>query len=120
MTSGSTPPIGARLARAIVDRAWFVLALWLLCVVPAVHFAWSVRSDNSPGRLIVEGDEDYRQTKAFQKIFPEGQYVVLLAEADDPFAPGVLARVDALESALRSVPRVKPLSALTIYRQMHA
>jgi len=55
----------------------------------------------------------------FQKIFPEGQYVVLLAEAEDPFAPAVIERVEALETALRNVPKVRPLSALTIYRQTH-
>ena len=103
----------------VVDHAWVVLAFGLLCVPPAVYYALSVRSDNSPDRLIVEGDEDYQQTRAFQKIFPEGQYVVLLAEAQDPFAPEALARVEALETALRAVPNVKPLSALTIYRQVH-
>jgi len=110
---------GARLARFVVDHAGIVLALWLVASLGAVHFALSVQSDNSPDRLIVEGDEDYKQTRAFQKIFPEGQYVVLLAEADDPFAPAVLTRVMALESALAAVPKVKPLSALTIYRQTH-
>ena len=103
----------------VVDHAWIVLAIWLLCVPPALYFALSVRSDNSPDRLIVEGDDDYQQTRAFQKIFPEGQYVVLLAEADDPFAPAALAKVEALEQALRGVPKTKPLSALTIYRQIH-
>ena len=109
----------AGLARAIGNRAWWIIALWLICIPPALHFALSITSDNSIDRLIVEGDEDYQQTRAFQKIFPEGQYVVLLAEADDPFAPEVLARVQALEHALGGVPNVKPLSALTIYRQTH-
>ena len=118
-TPGSSSSRGARFARVIVDRAWLILAFWLLCAPPAVYYALSVRSDNSPDRLIVEGDEDYKQTRAFQKIFPEGQYVVLLAEAGDPFAPEALARVAALENALRAVPKVKPLSALTIYRQTH-
>ncbi len=39
-------------------------------------------ADALPDRLIVEGDEDYQQTRAFQRMFPEGQYVVLLAEAE--------------------------------------
>ena len=116
---GSLPSKGARLARVIVDHPWIVLAIWLVLAPGALYFALSVKSDNSPDRLIVEGDEDYQQTRAFQKIFPEGQYVVLLAEAGDPFTPEALLRVEALEGALRAVPKVRPLSALTIYRQIH-
>jgi uncharacterized protein len=116
---GTSSSFGARLARAVVDHPWIVLAIWLALAPGAAYFALSVKSDNSPDRLIVEGDEDYQQTRAFQKIFPEGQYVVVLAEADDPFAPEALKRVEALEKALRDVPKVKPLSALTIYRQLH-
>jgi predicted RND superfamily exporter protein len=94
-----------------------VLAIWLLLAPAAAYFALSVQSDNSPDRLIVEGDEDYQQTRAFQRMFPEGQYVVLLAEASDPFAPEALTRVTALEKAVAAVPKVRPLSALTIFRQ---
>jgi predicted RND superfamily exporter protein len=119
MPGNSSSSRGARLARTIVDHPWIVLAIWLVLAPAAAYFALSVKSDNSPDRLIVEGDEDYQQTRAFQKIFPEGEYVVLLAEAEDPFTPGALARVDELEQALRAVPKVNPLSALTIYRQTH-
>ena len=105
---------------AIVDHPWLVLLVWLLLVPPAVFFALRVQSDNSVDRLIVSGDADERATRQFRTLFPEGDYVVFLAEADDPFAPAVLRRVDALEAALRAVPHVKPLSALTIYREAHA
>jgi predicted RND superfamily exporter protein len=110
---------GIRLARAVVDHPWIVLAIWLLCAPGAIYYALSVKSDNSPNRLIVETDEDFQQTRAFQKIFPEGQYIVVLAEAVDPFTTMTLQKVAALEEALRAVPKVKPLSALTIYRQTH-
>ena len=119
MPDGSSPSRGARWAAAVVDHPWIVLAIWLVVAPAALYFALSVKSDNSPERLIVEHDEDYQQTRAFQKIFPEGQYVVLLAEAADPFTPEALRRVDELERALRAVPKVNPLSALTIYRQVH-
>jgi predicted RND superfamily exporter protein len=102
-----------------VGHPVIVLAIWLLLAPAAAYFALSVTSDNSPDRLIVEGDDDYQQTRAFQKIFPEGQYVVLLAEAGDPFTPEALARAAALEKAVSAVPKVRPLSALTIYRQTH-
>ncbi len=117
---GSSSSPRARLARAIVDHPWIILAFWLVLAPGAAYFALSVKSDNSLDRLIVAGDQDYKQTRAFQKIFPEGKYIVLLAEADDPFAPAALARVESLEKALREIPKVKPLSALTIYRQLHS
>ena len=119
MTPGPSSSFGARLARLIVDHPVVVLVIWLVLAPGAAYFALSVKSDNSPDRLIVEGDEDYQQTRVFQKIFPEGQYVVMLAEAADPFSPEVLTRVTELETALGKVPKVRPLSALTIYRQTH-
>jgi len=119
MTPGPKSQRSARLARAIVDHPVLVLAFWLVLAPVALYFALSVTSDNSPDRLIVETDDDYQLTRSFQKIFPEGQYVVVLAEAKDPFAPEVLQRVTDLEQALRGVPNAKPLSALTIYKQTH-
>jgi uncharacterized protein len=105
--------------RAVVSHPWLILLAWSILLPPAAFFALRVQSDNSVDRLIVAGDADYRETRAFQKIFPEGDYVVLLAEAPDPFTPDVLERVEAIEAALRAVPHVRPLSALTVYRQVH-
>ena len=119
MTPGASPSWGRRIAGAIVDHPKIVLALWLVLIPFAAHLALQVESDNSPERLIVEGDADYRLTRAFQAIFPEGEYIVVLAEAPDPFAPEALARFETLEQALRGVRGAKPLSALTIYRQTH-
>jgi len=118
-TPNRPPSRGARIARALIDHPWRAILPWLLAAPLALHFALLVTSDNSPGRLVVADDDDYQQTLAFQKIFPEGEYVVVLAEAPDPFAPEVLARVAAIERALRRVDKVKPISALAIYEQVH-
>ena len=108
MPDGSSPSRGARLAAAVVDHPWIVLAIWLVVAPAALYFALSVKSDNSPDRLIVENDEDYQQTRAFQKIFPEGEYVVLLAEAADPFTPEALRRVEELERSASRRPEGEP------------
>ena len=93
-----------RLSRmTLVGSIGLTLAIWLVAVPAAAYFALTVASDNSPERLIVENDEDYQQTRSFQKIFPEGKYVVLLAEAEDPFTPEALERFEDLERALRAV-----------------
>lgn len=113
-----TGPV-ASFARAVVAHPWLVLLAWLVLVPPAVVSALRVTSDNSVDRLIVQGDADSKETQAFQKIFPEGDYVVVLAEAPDPFAPAALRRVERIESALAAVAGVRPLSALAIYRQVH-
>jgi len=118
-TPTRSPSLGARLARLVVDRPWLAILPWLLAAPLAVRFALGVPADNSPGRLIVPDDEDFRQTQAFARIFPEGEYVVLLAESPDIFSPEALERVAAIEKALARVPAVKPISALTIYEQVH-
>lgn len=118
-TPGRSAPRGAGLARAVVRHPWWILAAWLIVAPFALRSALSVPSDNSPARLVVADDEDARETRAFQKIFPEGEYVVLLAEADDPYTPAALAKVAELEAALRKLPKVKPLSALTVYKETH-
>jgi predicted RND superfamily exporter protein len=108
-----------RFARAIVRHPWIIVGVAALLLVPAVPLALRVESDNSVDRLIVEDDADARETRAFQSIFPEGDYVVLLAEAQDPFDPAVLRRVEEIEAALaRLGETVRPLSALTIWRQV--
>ena len=107
-----------RFARAVVRHPGIIVVFAALLVLPAASLARRVESDNSVDRLIVADDADAKETRAFQSIFPEGDYVVLLAEAPDPFAADVVRRVEEIEAALsRLGERVRPLSALTIWRQ---
>ncbi len=105
--------------RVIVAGRWWLVGVYALLFPLAIGLALRVESDNSIARLVVESDPDYRDTAAFQALFPEGEHVVLLAEAPDPFAPETLAKVAELESRLARVRRVEPFSALTIYRRTH-
>lgn len=118
-TPNRSPSRGARIARALIKHPWVAIVPWVIVLPFALRLALSVPADNSPGRLIVSDDDDYQQTRAFERIFPEGEYVVVLAEAPDVFAPDALARVLAIERALARVPKVKPISALTIFQQVH-
>ena len=79
-----------------------------------------VAQDNSLDRLIVPSDPDYIATRAFEEVFGASEFALLLAETDDPFAPEVLARVDAIERALQAVPNVAANSALSIFRRTRA
>src|SRR5262245_12906868 len=106
-----------RFARGVVRHPGLVLALFALLLIPAAVLGFRVKSDNSVDRLIVADDADAKETRAFQALFPEGDYVVLLAEAADPYDPAVLARVEEIERALSAIgTSVRPLSAVTVWR----
>ncbi len=114
-------PVSPRLQalfRFVVARRWWTVALYALLFPAAIGQALRIETDNSIARLIVQSDPDFQANLAFQRLFPEGEQVVLLAEAPDPFDPGALARVEEIERRLREVPRVGVISALDIYRRV--
>jgi predicted RND superfamily exporter protein len=91
------------------------VALYALLFPLAIGQALQVPGDNSIERLVIQSDPDYRDNQEFQRLFPEREQVVLLAEAPDPFAPAVLARFEAIEKRLGALPHVHPYSALTLF-----
>src|SRR5262245_14397691 len=113
--NGTESPALVRLFRVVVARRLWFVALYALLVPVAIRQALDVPGDNSIDRLVVESDADYRDNQEFQRLFPEREQVILLAEAPDPFEPVVLARVEAIEKALAAIPRVRPFSALALY-----
>lgn len=113
-------PLPSRLERSfarILRARWIFVALYALLLPPSVFYAIRVGQDNSLDRLIVPGDPDFVATRAFQEVFGADEFALLLAEADDPSAPEVLARIDAIEHALAQIPNVVPNSALSIFRR---
>ncbi len=115
-SSGRLERIFVRILRA----RWLVVTLYALLLPPSAYFALRVGQDNSLDRLIVPSDPDFIATRSFQQVFGAGEFSLLLAEVEDPFAPEVLARVDAIEVALKAVPKVSPNSALSIFRRTQA
>jgi uncharacterized protein len=106
-----------RVFAGIIRARWFVLAVYAVLVPLSAFQAVKVGQDNSLDRLIVPSDPDYLATRAFQQVFGQGEFALLLVEAADPFAPAVLERIDRLEHALAQIPRVQPNSALSIFRR---
>jgi uncharacterized protein len=104
----------------VVRKRWLVLALYALILPPSAYYATKVGQDNDIQRLMVPNDPDFVATRAFQQVFGTGEYAVLLAEAPDPFAPAVLARLDAMELGIAKIPRVQESSALSVYRHAKA
>jgi uncharacterized protein len=106
-----------RVFARIIRALWIVLAVYALLVPASAFQAVKVGQDNSLDRLIVPSDPDYMATRAFQQVFGQGEFALLLVEAPDPFAPAVLERIDSLERALAQIPHVQPNSALSIFRR---
>src|SRR5262245_48033976 len=114
----SVSPVLRKLFRFVVGRRFLVLACFALIAPVAVVRALRVESDPSIARLIVGTDPDFRANQEFQALFPEGEQVVLLLDAPDPFAPQALARLEDVERRLQAVPRVRTISALALYERM--
>jgi predicted RND superfamily exporter protein len=85
----------------------------------SIHYAMRLHSSAAIGSLVVPSDPDYVATRAFQKIFPESQVVLLLLEFEHPLEPGAIAEADAVARAARTVPGVTVFSPLEIYRRTH-
>jgi len=102
---------------SIVKARWLVLVLYAVLLPPSIYFAVQVNSDNSIDRLISADDPERVANREFEKVFGAGEYAVLLIEADDPFAPAVLERMNRIEQGLRDLPQVQVNSALSIYRR---
>ncbi|HXC51058.1 MAG TPA: MMPL family transporter [Candidatus Limnocylindrales bacterium] len=116
-------PDTGRLQRAfdaILRSSRLILAIYAVLLVPSVYYAVRVGQDNSIDRLIVADDPDAIATREFEKVFGSGEYAILLAEADDPLAPGAIAKIDAVERALADIPAATSNSALSMYRRAKA
>jgi predicted RND superfamily exporter protein len=105
--------------RGVVRMRWLIVALYAALCVPAAYFAISVKQNNALDRLIVPTDPDLQGARAFEKVFGAGEYVVILVEAPDPYAPEALARLLEIERALGRLPRVSLNSALSTYLRAH-
>ncbi|MCC6850242.1 MAG: MMPL family transporter [Deltaproteobacteria bacterium] len=110
----------ARFFAGVIARRWLVVALYAALLPPAAFYAAKVQQDNSIDRLIVATDPDVIATRAFERVFGEGEFALLLAEAPDPLAPAVVARVDEIEQALAGIDHVAVNSTLSIYRRARA
>jgi uncharacterized protein len=57
----------------IVALRWPILVVFGLLVPLAAYQAAHIPADGSIGSLVMPSDPDYAATRAFQRIFPEGQ-----------------------------------------------
>ncbi|MBZ5638730.1 MAG: MMPL family transporter [Acidobacteriia bacterium] len=120
MTSGGSPDgprILRRVFRFIIAKRWWVVGFHALLLVPGIRFALAVGQDDSVERLVVRTDPDYVAAEAFAKVFGHSESAILVAEAADPFSPGVLKRLDEIERRLEKIRGVGVESVLSIFRR---
>ena len=101
-------PFLERVFRRIVALRLAILAAYAVLLPLAIALSLRIPSEGAIDRLIVPSDPDFVATRAFQKVFPEGQVVLLLLESDDPWSPDVLKQVTALEERLGKFPGYTP------------
>jgi len=114
-------PISPRLTAVflwILEWRRGVALVYALLVPLAGFLSLRIPSDNAIERMMIASDPDYAATRAFERVFPPSPTVLLLAEVDDPFSAGALSALKSLERSLEQVPRVKPVSALTIAERL--
>ncbi len=104
------------LSRILSLRIPVVLCAAVLVPLAAVR-ASRIPSEGGIDRLIVESDPDAVATRAFERLFPDSPTALLLFEADDPWSPAALARVEAAEREIGKVPHVSAFSALDALRR---
>ena len=116
----ATPVVLEKLFRGVIAWRWVIVAVYALLLVPSAYFGMRVAQDNSLDRLIVASDPDSVLAREYAGAFGSGEYVVLIAEADDPFTPEALGRFDEVDRRLSELPRVQASSALGIFRRAKA
>jgi predicted RND superfamily exporter protein len=104
------------LARIVRMRA-VVLAVYAAIVPVAAFVAAHIPSEGAIDRLMVPSDPDYAATRAFQRIFPDPQTVLLLFQSPDPWSPEAIARLERAKAALREVPHVGTFTVLDALRR---
>jgi uncharacterized protein len=96
-----------------------ILVLYAVLVPAAAFLATRIPSEGAIFGLVMRDDPDWLATRDFQKVFPEGQFVLLLLESSDPFQPAALADADAMTAALTRIPGVTVVSAVDTWRRAH-
>lgn len=87
-----------------------LFAVTLVCLSGMRNF----RSESSNSDWIVNGSEIKKNSDHFKEVFGNDQYVLVLVQADDVFAPDILNMIDRLGERLESeVPFADKVTSLT-------
>src|SRR5579864_1290471 len=79
--------------RILQARPWIV-GVFALLTLAGIYGALRIPTDSSINRLIVNSDPVAQATREFERVYPEGEEVLIVLEAPDPLSPGMLQGVD--------------------------
>ncbi|MFT3698043.1 MAG: MMPL family transporter [Kofleriaceae bacterium] len=96
----------------ILRARWIIIAIYAVLLPLAVIEVTRIPNEGALDKLIVPTDPDLAATRAFQKIFPEPQLVMLMVEAPDPWSPDALAKLAKTKQALAGVPHLGTFSVI--------
>ncbi len=111
----AAPKVVQIFLRVLRARRWIVAAFVLLTAA-GIYGTLQVPSDPSIERLVVASDPVALATRAFDRVFPEGEQALLMLETADPLSLPALRAADRLEHELARIPQVEAHSFLDIYR----
>ena len=101
-------------AKKILQYRWLLLALLVIVDIFAVSGLKQVHTNDSWDNWFFEDDPITIATEEFEKIFGNNDYVSLLVQADDVFAPQSLHMIRELgQDLLREVPFSTDITSLT-------
>ena len=101
-------------AKWVVKYRWFILVLFIILNVVAILGLPRVKQDTSIEGWLLENDPLRKATQQFEDLFGNNDFVALLIEAEDVFAPEVLAMIRNLGDELeKNVPYADKVISLT-------
>jgi hypothetical protein len=102
---------------AAMMRARVAIVIGYALLVPIATFlALHIPNESGIERLMVPSDPDHAATRAFEKLFPERDTILLVFESPDPWSAASVANVEHAKHALAQIPHVMPFSALDALR----
>lgn len=117
MTESSYPRLSA-LFRFILSKSFWILGAYAILMIPSAYFALQVKQDNSPDRLMVQSDVDYKNHQAFENVFGKESRAFLFFEAKEPtiFTKEALNQMDEIEIKFSQIQGVETGSLLSLFR----
>ncbi|MBQ9627176.1 MAG: hypothetical protein IJR40_08385, partial [Treponema sp.] len=103
-----------KVGQAQIKHRWLCLLALLAWTLVCLSGMRKFRSESNNNDWIVNGSEIQVNSDHFKDIFGNDQYVLVLVQADDVFAPDVLKMIDRLGDRLESeVPFAEKVTSLT-------
>jgi uncharacterized protein len=99
----------------VLHARHLIVGVFVVLTALGIYGATRIPTDSSIDRLIVSGDPVAKATEEFEKVFPEGEQLLIMLESRDPLGTAALQSVDQLERALGKIPNVQAHSLLTVF-----